>query len=473
MSPRDAKRRSSLPPPRLGWSSPFRLLLEYRWRIGQVIAVLLAVASLGYIGYRIHRRWRMQKMVIATGTPGAAYAVAGGSIIRATEATMRHAGLGFFERFAASRPPVRLVAKATNGSHENVPLLRSGAAQFALVHSTSVVDASVRAVAKLYDSPMQIVARGRGELRFSDLCGKRLAVGARESTANTYARRIVEHFCPAGVRPTYLELNYREGRLALENGQADAFFITTGLPVPLVEGLLNRGDTQLVSLGDAHEEAGALQGFHVRHPEIKLFTIPARAYGHAPEQAVGTFATSALLAVRADVDEAIVEDLLRAMYEHRPELVIHDPLLAGFELAPPPQTISWHAGALRFYEGRPSDKGWLGVTDIISILGTILSLGFGIRWNRRDHLRVYARRAQEARAMPSPEEQCRQLREVLRALMDDVETEQLPADPRVRLFAADLREEIRELQGVLQSKGGIPVEGWGSLRPPRVPGEEG
>jgi TRAP transporter TAXI family solute receptor len=422
-------------------------LREHRLRIGLVLSLAVLVAAIGGIASRISTRTRPQTITLATGTPGAAYAVAALAMKDAVEPTMRQDGVGLAARIFARRPPVFIALRETAGTHDNAALLDSGAVELAMLHGSAAASRHVRLIAKLYDSPMQIVARCDVDVQVADLCGKRLAIGPPDGTANRYARLLAGHFCDGRATPRWIEASFAEARRALERGDADAFFITTGLPVPIVEEIVTRPGMCLVSLGDANDPGGALQGFRVRHPEIKVVTIPERAYGSAPRKAVGTIATFAVLAVRDDVDAHVVEDLTRALFDHRAALVHADPLLAGLDATPSLAAIPLHPGARRFYEHHPVQAAEPGLGDLASVAGALLSSVGVLSLLRRDKLRVHATAAREIRAREEspPEKRAEELRLLLRKVMDEVETGKLPADARVQLFTSHLRDEIENL----------------------------
>ena len=424
-------------------------LFDRRWRFAAALALLVLVVALGVLVWRFIRPRHVDTLVLATGTLGAAYDPAGRAIAEAISPGLAFEGQSRLAIWGARRSPASVQAKRTEGGSSNLRMLERGTAQLALLHSNVSVPLSVRAVARLYDEPLQIVAWGDHPMVIDELCDRRLAIGARDSNSNEYARKVLEHFCPARSGRTLMELSYAAGKQAFARHEADAFFIMTGLPVAIVQELLALEGTSLVSLGDPSHAGSEVEGFRVRHPEVRTAVLAERIYGREPTRPVGTIASSAVLAARADLDANLVTDIARGLFEQLPAMARAEPLLANLDRRGEPLPIPWHEGAKRFYGHEASDLSFHGFIELLSVMGTIASAMSLRSFVRRDTLTGYYRRVTQVRAAASASprrERHDKLRALLREVLDEVGAGKLDATHRLRVFVEDLREEIRELR---------------------------
>ena len=97
--------------------------------------------------------------------------------------------------------PVRVVE--TNGSEDNLRLIRDGGAELALIQTTSFAPESVVGIAPLFSEPLYFIARkGKAIQSPADLVGKRLALGLAGSSIRTNAWTVLTHYdvAPESVR---------------------------------------------------------------------------------------------------------------------------------------------------------------------------------------------------------------------------------------------------------------------------------
>ena len=436
---------------RVGWWRRARRWLVDRFaKFGAAIALMAFIAAASFLVHRIVDRRRVRQVVLATGRPGAAYSDVGKAFKKVLSPELEFKGRSFVARWMAVRPPARLELLETEGSAENAVKLESGEAQFAFLsdaHATDNerVEESLRAVARLYDEPLQIVAHSAKPLHVRELCGRRVAVGLRQSSTNTIVRYVFGHFCARATPPIFVEVPYLDGELAFLRREVDAYAIATGLPVSVVKRLLEPADVTLVSLGDAAAASGDLAGLHAHHPELAVTAIPAGVYGHEPEHAVGTVAASALLVASSAVESDIVADVTAELFEHRASLAHVQPLLAQIDVKAyeRPMVLPWHDGAKQFYEHRGSRTTFIALGDVLTLLTGVLS-GFSFRdFLKRDHVQERFRRARDLGSRP-PRERAEHLAKLLDTVLEEVSTGTLPANEKVRIFLEAVREQIRQ-----------------------------
>jgi TRAP transporter TAXI family solute receptor len=96
-----------------------------------------------------------------------------------------------------------------------------------------------------------------------------------------------------------------------------------------------------------------VQGLRLHHPFLVPWTIPARAYPHQ-EAPVSTVSARILLLGARSLSPELVEQMLRAIAEHMPDLIARHPAAADFQVNRRPTladglSIDLHPGAERFF----------------------------------------------------------------------------------------------------------------------------
>lgn len=131
----------------------------------------------------------------------------------------------------------------------------------------------------------------------------------------------------------------------LADGKADAAFMGGAIPIPAVVQLCSSQD--VVFLPFAPNVAETLAKWPFYFP----VTIPADAYSDLDSDLTGINVGNMQLITHADVDEDLVYEFTRILYEHRQDVADKHP--AGKALnprnAPRDTGTPFHPGAIRFY----------------------------------------------------------------------------------------------------------------------------
>jgi TRAP transporter TAXI family solute receptor len=135
----------------------------------------------------------------------------------------------------------------------------------------------------------------------------------------------------------------------MKDGKVDAFFWSGGVPTPSVQDLAATPGTSMTLV--RHDELlPVLQQNHGREL-YSLAVIPAGTYRGAEEE-IGTIGVKNLLVVSSQLDEALVEQITRVLFESKDALVAAHP--EARHLAPPSTfdgvPAPYHPGALAFYK---------------------------------------------------------------------------------------------------------------------------
>jgi TRAP transporter TAXI family solute receptor len=210
----------------------------------------------------------------------------------------------------------------TTGSVDNLILLENGQVTAAFVTADVATDAllgqnsfvstvPLRALARLYDDYLHLVvpASALAMQSAADLRGARVSTGPVGSSTSTAADRVLNI---AGIDPyqsiTRKTLDIRDAATALTGHNIDALFWSGGLPTLGITALARRTPVRLLSLDSMVTGLRARYGWAYREG-----TIPAGTYPGAGI-AVSTIAVPNLLVTLASTSDALVTELLRALF---------------------------------------------------------------------------------------------------------------------------------------------------------------
>ena len=255
-----------------------------------------------------------------------------------------------------------LDVKTTAGSAANLRLLREKFLDAAIVQSDTLSNAihglgvfaatgegyGYAAVAGLYTEACQIVVAKDSDItNVSDLVGRRVSVGERESGVLNNAEQILmaHGLTLEMIQPLYM--SFTEAADALNDGQVDAFFITAGAPTAAVGALASKKEIRLLSIAP-----------EIQNNMMKLYkgytrcTIPAGSYPGQAED-VQTVGVKAVLVASTDMKDNDVAYLTEFIVKNADKLP-HPTKDAEFNTAYAVQDIpaAFHAGAAKFYESQ-------------------------------------------------------------------------------------------------------------------------
>ena len=250
-----------------------------------------------------------QFFAIATGGTGGTYYPLGGVLAQALTTKV---------------PDIIVTAQSGNASTANLNLLRSHSIESAFVQNNTAYQAyngmdhfkgkavkNVRGIASLYPEVIQIITRKEAGIRqLSDLKGKTVIPGDRGSGSAVDAENILKM---AGMTfndfGTVDWLSFAGISQRMQDNQADAGFITAGIPTSSVMELVSSTPVAILSLDDA-----LIRKTTDAFPFYAKVTIPADSYA-GQSAPVNTVAVMAQWVCDADVDEALIYALTKALWE--------------------------------------------------------------------------------------------------------------------------------------------------------------
>lgn len=284
---------------------------------------------------------------IATGGPAGTYYPLGGALAKI---------------FNDNIQGVNANVQSTGASVENVGLIAKGEAEIAFVQNDITYYAitgtenfegkekisNLRGMAMLYPEVVQVIAtEDSGIKSIEDLRGKRVAIGAPGSGVEANARQIL-----AVHGMTYDDLgkadylSFNEAAEQLKNKQIDAAFLTAGIPTSAVTEVAQTTSIVVVSM-----ESSKIDELNKDYPFYTEVVIPANTYGGQSSD-ITTAAVMAMLVVPEGLDEDLVYNLTKEMFENRQ--VIIDTHSRGndisLEIALKGMPIELHPGAKKYYD---------------------------------------------------------------------------------------------------------------------------
>jgi len=325
-----------------------------RSRIGLAVGVIAIL--LGGLWWSLSEPPDQSRYILATATTGGTFYPVGVAVATLTKQVME------------PRHGVALAAISSAGSEENLRLMRSGEAHFAILqglYGAWAVEGSgrmsgrppfteLRSVTALWPNVEHFLIRHdpRNSGTLDDLRalgGRRFSVGARFSGTEGSNRHILNAL---GLDPdVHFDLVYQgygASADAFQNRRIDGMNTPAGIPVGAVTRVLASAGSQARLL-----EVTEAQRARINTGFIELwqpFDIPADTYPGQTD-AIQTVAQANLLAVRSDVPDDHVYRLLETIYDNLGFLhAFHAATRAmSLESALTGLPVPLHPGAARFY----------------------------------------------------------------------------------------------------------------------------
>ena len=296
----------------------------------------------------------VRHLTIATGGTGGIYFPLGGAIARI---------------YTENLPGINVSAQSTGGSLFNCGAVERGQADVGFTMADVAYQAyhqgtdvqpepyqRLRAMVPLYDNVVQLVTYRESSIETAaDLRGKRVGVGAPGSGTEFNARRVLEGY---GLGYDDLEadyLSFSEIVQQLKNQTIDAGFINASYPVSAIMDLDASVGVKLVPI-DA-EKAEVIRGLD---PNYFPTLLPGGTYKSMPDD-LPTIGVSNLLVCREGLEEDLVYELTKLIYEKRSELEATHQAAGRLSLERwRDVTIPLHPGAERFFREQEADAAGSG-----------------------------------------------------------------------------------------------------------------
>ena len=196
---------------------------------------------------------------------------------------------------------VRASSQSTGGSAENCRLLARKELELGLVQSATLKEAlagigqfkdgpvtGLRAITAIYFMPFHVIAR-------------------KDANINSVADLRARDF-------QAIHQSQQETYEGLKTGSVQAHIYATGAGSAQITDVMLTGKARLLPI-----DGGMVKSIMASNPEFGRYRIAAKTYPNQPDM-LDTFAGSAVLVARADLDEAVVYEMTKAIFENLPYL---------------------------------------------------------------------------------------------------------------------------------------------------------
>jgi TRAP transporter TAXI family solute receptor len=250
-----------------------------------------------------------QFITILTGGSSGAYFALGGSL-----ANLLNKNLDYANASVESTGASAVNATKIGMGDAEIALAMNNVVSFAYNGVESFSDKgkfeNLRGIAGLYPNHCQVVTLESSNVtQIEDLSGKNVGVGAPGSGTEVDARNILGIY---GITYDDIDedfLSYAESIEQLKNGTIDAAFLTSGLPNATILDLSTTHDVVIVPI-----RAEKVDELAVKMPYYKREVIAAGIYDN--EEDVETAAVVSMLITREDLDEQVVYDITKTLFEN-------------------------------------------------------------------------------------------------------------------------------------------------------------
>src|SRR5687767_304725 len=288
-----------------------------------------------------------QNISIATGGTGGVYYPLGG---------------GLAAVLSKAVPGMQATAEVTGGSVANMQLIGTGKPYIAFTQADAAIDAlkgqdkfsgkpiPVRTLAVLYPNRMHVVTiEGTGITKITDVKGKRVSTGSGGSATEVFAFRVIE---AAGLDKdkdmTRERLGVAESVNALKDRKIDAFFWVGGLPTAAVTDLSNSPGVKIRMIDIAH----LVPAMTKKHGNIYIKDVIQKAVYKGMEADNQAATVTNLLVVHQNMDDKTAYNIVKAVFDHRDELIRVHKEAENIKLENQKReasSIPWHPGAIKFF----------------------------------------------------------------------------------------------------------------------------
>jgi TRAP transporter TAXI family solute receptor len=269
-------------------------------------------------------------------------------------------GLVLSKLFDSKIPNVNVSVQTTGASIENIKLISGLKSDIAIVQNDVLSYAysgtgsfkgkpakGISTIATLYMEAVQIVVSAENNINtIEDLKGKRISVGDIGSGVEANAIHVL-----SGSKLTLDDLilsnlSFKDSGVAFKKGKIDGFFITSGIPNAIIQDISQTKPLKILSI--PKQEITRLLA---SYPFYIPYTMPKDVYTGVTEE-VGTIAVKATLIVRENLDDDLVYDLTKTIFENSNEIEksIHKGKELDINSAVKGLSVSLHPGAMRYYK---------------------------------------------------------------------------------------------------------------------------
>lgn len=288
-------------------------------------------------------------VTIGTANELGVYYPAGGAICRLIKRGIKEHG-------------IRCFVQPTSGSVYNLRALQKGELDLALAQTDWIFSATkgtnefasagankkLRTIFSLHTEAFTVLASAKSGIKsVADLKGKRIGVGSDGSGMRATAEEFIkaEGWTRASFA-SFTELKPSEQEKALCTGQVDAVLFTTGHPNGRTQDVTHKCGTHLIPVSGE-----AIDALLKEKPYYQRVTLPGDMYPgtHEPVQ---TFGVKAALVTSSKVDDEVVYQTVKAVFDNLDNFKTLHPVFASLDkqrMVTEGIIAPLHPGALRYF----------------------------------------------------------------------------------------------------------------------------
>ena len=315
-------------------------MLSFSRSLGLAVLFMLAPFAVAAQGKQI--------IVGTAGVTGVYYPV-GGTICRFVDMKSKDHG-------------INCLVETTGGSISNINALRDGEIQFAFAqsdwqynayHGTSAFAdrgsfSDLRSLFSLHSEALTVVAHADAGIKaFDDLKGKRVNIGNPGSGMRATMDEVMQaKGWDLNVFKAALQFRATEQTKKLCDKEFDAFVFATGHPNGSIQEVTSTCPSKIISV-----EGPTIDELIQEYPYYAPATIPGGMYAVNPDE-VHTFGVKATLVATKDVDDELVYQVVKSVFDNFDDFKTTHPILSTLNkraMIENGLTAPLHEGAKRYY----------------------------------------------------------------------------------------------------------------------------
>jgi TRAP transporter TAXI family solute receptor len=288
-----------------------------------------------------------QNLSIATGGTGGVYYPLGG---------------GMAAVLSKYVPGMQATAEVTGGSVANLQLIGTGKPYLGMTMADATLDAykgqdkftgkpvPVRTLMIMYPNRMHVVSiEGTGVTKMSDLKGKRVSTGSGGSATEVMAFRVIEAAGLDKDKDMRRErLGVAESVSALKDRKIDAFFWVGGLPTAAVTDLASTPGVKIRMI----DHADLVPAMNKKYGNLYVQDVIHKDMYRGMDADNKQATVMNLLVTHQNMDDKTAYNIVKAVFDHRQELINVHKEAENFKLEnqkAEASPIPWHPGAVKYF----------------------------------------------------------------------------------------------------------------------------
>jgi TRAP transporter TAXI family solute receptor len=288
-----------------------------------------------------------QNLSIATGGTGGVYYPLGGGMAAVLSKYVQG---------------MQATAEVTGGSVANLQLIGTGKPYLGMTMADATLDAykgqdkftgkpvPVRTLMIMYPNRMHVVSiEGTGVTKMSELKGKRVSTGSGGSATEVMAFRVIEAAGLDKDKDMRRErLGVAESVSALKDRKIDAFFWVGGLPTAAVTDLASTPGVKIKMI----DHADLVPAMNKKYGNLYVQDVIQKDMYRGMDADNKQATVMNLLVAHQNMDDKTAYNIVKAVFDHRQELINVHKEAENFRLEnqkSEASPIPWHPGAVKYF----------------------------------------------------------------------------------------------------------------------------